>query len=64
MLLLSPPSFLRVSASLALSVPRVLCPPLWCVCVALHPSPCRVNQSPVDRLRLHLAGEELPLTLE
>ena len=29
---------------------------------AQHPSPCRVNQSPVDRLRL--AGEEWPLTLE
>ena len=31
---------------------------------AQHPSPCRVNQSPVDRLRLRLAGEEWPLTLE
>ena len=53
------------SLCLFLRLPCLLVPPSCCVRVALHPSPGYVKQSPVDRLRLRLAGgEEWPLTLE
>ena len=43
--------------------PACWCRPPWCACCSA-PVPGHVNQSPVDRLRLRLAGEELPLNLK